>query len=60
MLTKKQLQLYNFIKDYNKERFAVGNIVFCKDGSAECYLCGGTLTKNRTPAQMKAIIDNLL
>lgn len=47
-------------KDYSKERFAIGKIIFCKDGSVWCSSCGDTLIENRTPAQIKAIIENLL
>ena len=46
---------------YSKERFVIPRgFIFCKDGSIWCDSCGDTLIENRTPAQMKAIIKNLL
>lgn len=35
------------------------DVVFKKDGTVTVD-CGGTLATNRTPAQMKAILENLL
>lgn len=50
---------YN-IKDCDKECFVVGGCFFCKNGNIECSCCSDILADNRTPAQMKAIIENLL
>jgi hypothetical protein len=45
---------------YKKEEFAVGEIIFCKNGSIRCDSCNECLAENRTAQQMKAIIKNLI
>ena len=45
---------------YKKEEFAVGEMVFCKNGNIRCGCCREFLAENRTAQQMKEIIKNLV
>ena len=54
------VKVLDYFGNCYKNVFEVGDMRFCKNGNILCGYCLEVLIENRTPAQMKAIIDNLL